>query len=224
MNYKKLLLHFIIFLLAFGTSLIPTYYYGKIKHDRYYDVTILAVQKNQIKLMISILEQFKKENILNRDLTVNDIKEAFSPMERYTLIKVKDKFNKEMFLFKTDYYPIRNENYKEFKIDGLTITFGTYQGLEWNKQFIPWLKMILPLDNTDIKKIQDSNGKYKSVYNWWYDYKSAYKRYDFITDPFIFFLFMSYIGIFLSVVVYTQHRYFKDISNTLEKLKRETVE
>ena len=217
MNFKKIVLHLIILIMATGIALIPTYYYGKIKRDRYYDGTILDVQKNQIKLMISILEQFKKD-----DVTINDLKKAFAPMKRFTIIKVRDKSNNETIIFKGNYYPVREENFKELKINDFTIIFGTYKGLEWHKQFIPWLKMILPINDKDIKKIQD--GKGEKVYNWWHSYKTAYKRYDFITDPFIFFLFMSYIGIFLSVVVYTQHRYFKDISNTLEKLKRETVE
>ena len=110
MIYKKLLLHLIIFLLAFGTSLIPTYYYGKKKHDRYYDKTILRVQLNQIKLMKSILIHIRDNNILKRDIKIDDIKKAFTPMEPFTIIKVKDNKNaRECIVFMHDKYDVREE-------------------------------------------------------------------------------------------------------------------
>jgi len=235
MNYKKLLLHFIIFLLAFGTSLIPTYYYGKIKHDRYYDGTILKVQLNQIKLMKETLNHLKNKDVLKRDININDIKIAFSPMSFYTIIKVKNNKNaKECIVFMHDYYDVREEVTETVNINDLTVTFGTYMGTPWNTQFLGWLEMILPLKvqslyKTDKQPIEEEckktlNKRKISKLSWWNNPIKSFEKYDFVTVAFLFFLAFSYIILYLILAIKTQNRYFKDVKNTLEKLKRENME
>jgi hypothetical protein len=235
MNYKKLLLNLIIFLLAFGTSLIPTYYYGKVKHDRYYNETILKVQLNQIKLMKETLNHFKNKDFLKRDININDIKTAFSPMSFYAIIKVKNnKNNKECIVFMHDYYDVREEVTETVNINDLTITFGTYMGTPWNTQFLGWLEMILPLKvqslyKTDKQPIEKEckktlNKRKISKLSWWNNPTKSFEKYDFITVAFLFFLAFSCIVWKLILELKTQNRYFKDILNTVEKLKRETVE
>ncbi len=235
MNYKKLLLHLIIFLLAFGTSLIPTYYYGKEKNHRYYNKTILRVQLNQIKLMKSTLVHIRDNDILKRDIKIDDIKKAFTPMEPFTIIKVKNNKNaEECIVFMHDKYDVREEVTETVNINDLTITFGTYMGTPWNAQFISWLEMLLPLKVQSLYKMDKQtieeeckktlNKRRIFKYSWWSNPIKCFHKYDFITVAFLFFLMFAYIVWYLILVIKTQNRYFKDISNTLEKLKRETVE
>ena len=234
MNYKKLLLHFIIFVLAFGTSLIPTYIYGEKKHDRYGN-TILAVQKNQIKLMKSTLEHIKKNEILKRNININDIRTAFSPMSFFTIIKVKNnKIAKECIVFMHDYYDVREEVTETVNINDLTITFGTYMGTPWKLQFLGWLEMFLPLNvqsfyKTENQTIEEEckktlHKRKTSKFSWWNNPIQSFEKYDFVTVAFLFFLFFAYIVWYLILVIKTQNRYFKDVKNTLEKLKRENME
>ena len=235
MNFKKLLLNLIIFLLAFGTSLIPTYYYGKVKHDRYYNNTILRVQLNQIKLMKSILVHIRDNDILKRDIKIDDIKKAFTPMEPFTIIKVKDNKNaRECIVFMHDKYDVREEVTEFVNINNLTITFGTYMGTPWDKQFLGWLEMILPLKvqslyKTDKQPIEEEckktlNKRKISKLSWWNNPTKSFKKYDFVTVSFLFFLMFSCIVWYLILVLKTQNRYFKDILKTVEKLKQENVE
>jgi hypothetical protein len=208
MNYNNLLLHFIIFLLAFGTSLIPTYYYGKVKHDRYYNGTILRTQLNQIELMKSTLEYIRDNDILKRDIKIDDIKKAFNQMEDFTIIRVKDNKNaQECIVFMHDKYDVREEVTETININDLTITFGTYMGTPWNAQFLGWLEMLLPLKVQSLYKIDKQpikeeckrtlNKRKLKKYSWWSNPIGSWFKYDFITVAFIPFFGFCYILIHL---------------------------
>ena len=235
MNYKKLLLHFIIFLLAFGISLIPTYYYGQEKRDRYYDVTILKVQLNQIKLMKETLNHFKNKDFLKRDIKIDDIKKAFNQMEDFTIIKVKDNKNaQECIVFMHDKYDVREEVTETININDLTITFGTYMGTPWNAQFLGWLEMLLPLKVQSLYKIDKQpikeeckktlNKRKLKKYSWWSNPIGSWFKYDFITVAFIPFFGFCYILLYLILAIRIQNQYFKDVLRSIEKLKQDNRE
>jgi hypothetical protein len=232
MNYNNLLLHFIIFLLAFGTSLIPTYYYGKVKHDRYYNRTILRTQLNQIELMKSTLEHIRDNDILKRDIKIDDIKKTFTPMEGYTIIKVKDnKTAQKCIVFMHDKYDVREEVTETVNINNLTITFGTYMGTPWNTQFLGWLEMILPLKVQRLYKIDKQpieeeckktlNKRNLKKYSWWSNPIGSWFKYDFITAAFLPFFGFCYIFLYLILAIKLQNQYFKDVLRSIEKLKQD---
>ena len=104
-------------------------------------------------------------------------------------------------------------------------------GTPWNKQFLGWLEMMLPLKvqslyKTDKQPIEEEckktlNKRKISKLSWWNNPIESFNKYDFITVAFFFFLAFSYIIFYLILAIRIQNQYLKDVLRSIEKLKQD---
>ena len=200
----------IVFLTAIIGALIMTAVYGKVKHDRYYSVTIEAVQKTQINLSISMLELLISKRGPEIKLTVDDFKQAFEPVltKRFMPLKI---YQDENLIFQSplSYRPIKTPKHKEIQLGGYQLEFGIYGTPPW---FI---------DGTAMFGV-GTNARY---WRWLGDPKHWFSGvYDYIHVPFLSFLGLFYFFLF-SLAYRFRASYLSDqVIVTLEEIKKHQLE
>ena len=201
---KKILLHLLVLTISLIGALLTTAIYGKFQHDRYWEGTIYKVQKNQIKLSISMLEFLIDKKSSNAEFLEEDFKDAFYPMRYFMPVKVY-KNGELLFQYSESKRPIKNHEYRKFASADFEILFGIY-GAE------PWF--------TDPEAFLGV-GKKAKFWRWvaspadWLT-----KKYDYIQVPFVAFFLLIYSALFAFAYRFQANHFGKKVLTTLEEIKK----
>jgi len=200
---RMLALQILVFFVAIIGALSMTAFYGKLKHDRYYNGTIEAVQKTQIELSISMLKLLESKKAPDNKILADDFKKAFEPIKFFTPVKVYSGQNL-VFEVRSGYKSIKTGVFKSLQLEDFLFEFGIYGAPPW---FI---------DGTALFGI----GKKATFWRWLSDPINWFSgQYDFIHVPFLSFFGLFYFFMFALAYRFRANYLGKQVVATLKKIK-----
>ena len=190
---KRIFLHLIITVLSAFISLSLVYFVvGKFDHYRYWSVTAVRIQENEIKLISGMLPLLEIDSFTDLKKAKTDFKRLIEPLKNKLPITIS--YEDKVFIDSVNpNYRLKESSIKEVPFGNFKFTFGIYAGPTWNSQFIKFLKRP----------------------NRWFT-----SKYDFITINAVTFFLISYFVILSMLWRYRANYLGKDILKTLNQINK----